>query len=63
MRWCAGVRSARLLTWQERLAALRDLLLWDHALWLGLRIYAAAARPPAAKVGVCSISSGLCWGS
>ena len=38
----AGVRSARLLSWQERLAALRELLLWDHALWLGLRIYTAA---------------------
>lgn len=43
------MRSARLLTWQERLAALRDLLLWDHALFLGLQIYRLAAPPPAAE--------------
>ncbi|KAL0030409.1 hypothetical protein WJX79_001821 [Trebouxia sp. C0005] len=45
-----GVRSARLLSWQERLAALRELLVWDHALWLGLRIY-TAPRPPHTKAG------------
>ncbi|KAL0018560.1 hypothetical protein WJX77_004866 [Trebouxia sp. C0004] len=45
-----GVRSARLLSWQERLAALRELLLWDHALWLGLRIY-MAAQPHDIKAG------------
>lgn len=45
----AGVRSARMLSWQERLASLRDLLLWDHALWLGLRIY-TVARPDLAQV-------------
>ena len=39
---CAGVRSGRLLSWQERLAALRDLGLWEHALWLGLHIFTAA---------------------
>ncbi len=50
----AGVRSARLLSWQERLAALRELLLWDHALWLGLGIY-TAAQPHHSKVpaGTC----------
>ncbi len=42
----AGVRSARLLSWQERLAALRDMLLWDHALWLGLCIYTTAQPHP-----------------
>ncbi|KAL3136710.1 hypothetical protein ABBQ38_005943 [Trebouxia sp. C0009 RCD-2024] len=41
----SGVRSARLLSWQERLAGLRDLGLWDHALWLGLHIYQAASPP------------------
>ncbi|KAL0048183.1 hypothetical protein WJX82_009442 [Trebouxia sp. C0006] len=45
-----GVRSARMLSWQERLAALRELLLWDHALWLGLRIY-TAAQPHHSKAG------------
>ena len=48
----AGVRSARMLSWQERLAALRELLLWDHALWLGLRIY-TAAQPHHSKVYCC----------
>ncbi|KAA6422788.1 MAG: hypothetical protein FRX49_07323 [Trebouxia sp. A1-2] len=46
----SGVHSARLLSWQERLAALRELLVWDHALWLGLRIY-TAPRPPHTKAG------------
>ena len=58
----AGVRSARLLSWQERLASLRDLLLWDHALWLGLRIY-TVARPDLAQVCPLpsSLSPLLCW--
>ena len=51
----AGVRSARLLSWQERLAALRELLLWDHALWLGLRIY-TAAQPHHNKVFLSQVS-------
>ena len=46
---CSGVRSARLLPWQERLAALRELLLWDHALFLGLQIYKLATPPAAAE--------------
>ena len=50
----AGVRSARLLSWQERLVSLRDLLLWDHALWLGLRVYTVAC-PDLAQV--CPIPS------
>lgn len=54
----AGVRSARLLSWQERLAALRELLLWDHALWLGLRIY-TAAQPHHSKVFCCHKSHGM----
>ena len=57
--WLAGVRSARLLTWQERLAALRDLLLWDHALWLGLHIYTLAC-PSAAKVTADSGPAAAC---
>ena len=32
----------RLLSWQERLAALRDVLLWDHALLLSLHILRVA---------------------
>ncbi len=54
----AGVRSARMLSWQERLAALRELLLWDHALWLGLRIY-TAAQPHGSKVPRCHMSHGM----
>lgn len=45
----AGVRSVRLLSWQERLASLRDVLLWDHALFLGLRIL-TVAQPPSSQV-------------
>ena len=37
--------------WQERLASLRDLLLWDHALHLGLRIL-AVAQPVKAQVSI-----------
>lgn len=66
--WFAGVRSARLLTWQERLAALRDLLLWDHALWLGLHIYTTPAKVTAdglaAAYGIETLlvtSSQLAW--
>ncbi len=54
----AGVHSARLLSWQERLAALRELLLWDHALWLGLRIY-IAAQPNHNKVFRCHKFHGM----
>ena len=39
---CAGVRGGRLLSWQERLAGLRDLGLWEHALSLGLNIFVTA---------------------
>lgn len=38
----AGVRAARLMTWQERLATLRDLGRWDHALLMGLTLLDAA---------------------
>ena len=37
------------MSWQERLASLRDLLLWDHALHLGLHIL-AVAQPVKAQV-------------
>ena len=51
MKCGAGVRSVRLMGWQERLASLRDLLLWDHALHLGLRIL-AVAQPVKAQVSM-----------
>ena len=38
----AGVRAVRLMTWQERLATLRDLGRWDHALLMGLTLLDAA---------------------
>ena len=53
----SGVRSARLLTWQERLAALRDLVLWDHALCLGLQIYKAASPPTAVEASQTAASA------
>ena len=38
----AGVRVARLMTWQERLATLRDIGRWRHALLWGLTLLEAA---------------------
>ena len=38
----AGVRAARVMRWEERLAALRDARRWRHALALGLHVLAAA---------------------
>ena len=44
MRGCgsAGVRVARLMTWQERLATLRDIGRWSHALLSGLSLLEAS---------------------
>ncbi len=36
------MRAVRLMTWQERLATLRDLGRWDHALLMGLTLLDAA---------------------
>lgn len=38
----AGVRSARVMRWEERLAVLREARRWRHALLLALDILAAA---------------------
>ena len=38
----AGVRAARVMRWEERLAALRDARRWRHALALALHVLAAA---------------------
>ena len=38
----AGVRGARVLTWQERLGALRDMGRWEHALALALQLLESA---------------------
>ncbi|KAK9804391.1 hypothetical protein WJX72_010740 [[Myrmecia] bisecta] len=44
-----GVRTARLLSWQERLAALRDMGAWEHALHLGLAALQVARSSQAAS--------------
>ena len=50
---CAGVRIARLMTWQERLATLRDIGRWDHALLIELDLLAAS------QVGSSNVSFSL----
>ena len=41
-KYHAGVRIARLLNWQERLSALRDISQWELALLVGLDILQTA---------------------
>jgi hypothetical protein len=54
----AGVRAARVLRWEERLALLRDAGRWRHALLLGLDIL-AAARASAARGGASPAEPGF----
>lgn len=70
----AGVRAARLLSWQERVALLRDMARWEAALLAGLQVLrAASARPaPSAQdpgrplpqvLQACAIATPACTGA